>query len=84
MLFKLTNTRQKRSTHCGVLEFVANEGKAFIPHWVIWIFIRPDHTTQIVQSNKRNIRKMLEICSICYLTPFSNVFIVDFEQVNVS
>jgi len=34
MLFKLTNRRANRSTHCGVLEFVADEGKAFIPHWV--------------------------------------------------
>ena len=34
MLFKLTNTNAKRYTHCGVLEFVADEGKVFIPHWV--------------------------------------------------
>jgi hypothetical protein len=34
MLFKLTNTNAGRSTHCGVLEFVADEGKVFIPHWV--------------------------------------------------
>ena len=32
MLFKLTN--KKRSTHCGVLEFVAEEGRIYIPHWV--------------------------------------------------
>jgi len=35
MLFKLTNSRQKRFTHCGVLEFVADEGKAYIPHWMM-------------------------------------------------
>lgn len=35
MLFKLTNERANRSTHCGVLEFVADEGKAFIPHWMM-------------------------------------------------
>lgn len=35
MLFKITNTRQKRYTHCGVLEFVADEGKAYIPHWMM-------------------------------------------------
>lgn len=34
MLFKLTNTRQNRSTHCGVLEFVAEEGRIYVPHWV--------------------------------------------------
>ena len=27
MLFKLTNTASSRTTHCGVLEFVADEGK---------------------------------------------------------
>ena len=27
MLFKLTNTAANRTTHCGVLEFVADEGK---------------------------------------------------------
>lgn len=34
MLFKLTNERKGRGTHAGVLEFVADEGKAYIPHWV--------------------------------------------------
>ena len=31
MLFKLTNTAGNRTTHCGVLEFVADEGKVCIP-----------------------------------------------------
>jgi len=31
----LTNTRQKRFTHCGVLEFVADEGKCYIPNWMM-------------------------------------------------
>ncbi|KAG0730318.1 Ubiquitin recognition factor in ER-associated degradation protein 1 [Chionoecetes opilio] len=31
MLFKLTNQRANRHTHCGVLEFVADEGKVYIP-----------------------------------------------------
>ena len=34
MLFKLTNKKAGRSTHCGVLEFVADEGKIYLPHWV--------------------------------------------------
>lgn len=34
MIFKLTNKKTKRSTHCGVLEFVADEGKVYLPHWV--------------------------------------------------
>ena len=34
MLFKLTNERKERKTHCGVLEFVAEEGRMYVPHWV--------------------------------------------------
>lgn len=36
MLFKLTNGKKARTTHAGVLEFVADEGKIYIPYWV-WI-----------------------------------------------
>jgi ubiquitin fusion degradation protein 1 len=35
MLFKLTNKHHNRSTHCGVLEFVANEGHIYIPFWMM-------------------------------------------------
>ena len=34
MLFKLTNGKKSRVTHAGVLEFVADEGKIYIPYWV--------------------------------------------------
>lgn len=34
MLFKLTNSKKSRITHAGVLEFVADEGKIYIPYWV--------------------------------------------------
>ena len=40
MLFKLTNRNVDRVTHCGVLEFVADEEKVYLPHWVIFIFIQ--------------------------------------------
>ncbi|CAH2986191.1 unnamed protein product [Chilo suppressalis] len=35
MIFKLTNKKMKRVTHCGVLEFVADEGKVYLPHWMM-------------------------------------------------
>nr|CAB3267490.1 ubiquitin fusion degradation protein 1 homolog [Phallusia mammillata] len=36
MLFKLTNSNKtNRSTHCGVLEFVAEEGIMFLPYWMM-------------------------------------------------
>eukprot|EP00092_Neocalanus_flemingeri_P098464 GFUD01125567.1.p1 GENE.GFUD01125567.1~~GFUD01125567.1.p1 ORF type:complete len:302 (-),score=107.57 GFUD01125567.1:186-1091(-) len=35
MLFKLSNKKNQRTTHCGVLEFVADEGKIYIPYWMM-------------------------------------------------
>jgi ubiquitin fusion degradation protein 1 len=35
MLFKLTNKKTNRVTHCGVLEFVADEGKVYLPLWMM-------------------------------------------------
>jgi ubiquitin fusion degradation protein 1 len=35
MLFKLTNNTTQRVTHCGVLEFVAEEGKVYMPYWMM-------------------------------------------------
>lgn len=35
MLFKLTNPRAGQITHCGVLEFVADEGKIYLPYWMM-------------------------------------------------
>ena len=34
MLFKVENRAASRHTHCGVLEFVADEGVAYMPYWV--------------------------------------------------
>ncbi|XP_014283280.1 ubiquitin fusion degradation protein 1 homolog [Halyomorpha halys] len=35
MLFKLHNSKTNRSSHSGVLEFVADEGKVYLPHWMM-------------------------------------------------
>lgn len=35
MLFKLTNVSKNRITHSGVLEFVADEGKVYLPYWYL-------------------------------------------------
>lgn len=34
MLFKVESRSSGRSTHCGVLEFSADEGMAYMPYWV--------------------------------------------------
>src|SRR5438552_3195643 len=35
MLFELHNGQKQRMTHAGVLEFVAEEGKVYLPNWVL-------------------------------------------------
>lgn len=35
MIFKLTNAQGNRTTHCGVLEFVADEGNIYVPYWML-------------------------------------------------
>lgn len=35
MLFELTNGTQGKSTHAGVLEFTAEEGRCYLPYWVM-------------------------------------------------
>ena len=35
MLFNVTSASSGRSTHCGVLEFVAEEGVVYMPHWMM-------------------------------------------------
>ncbi len=34
MLFSVVSKKTTRQTHCGVLEFVADEGVIYMPHWV--------------------------------------------------
>ena len=35
MLFQISNPKEKKMSHCGVLEFVADEGHAYIPYWMM-------------------------------------------------
>lgn len=34
MLFELVNGAAEKTTHAGVLEFVAEEGRIYLPQWV--------------------------------------------------
>lgn len=34
MLFELRNGAKQRVSHAGVLEFIAEEGRIYLPHWV--------------------------------------------------
>jgi hypothetical protein len=33
MLFEISNMKEGRVSHCGVLEFVAEEGVVYLPYW---------------------------------------------------
>lgn len=35
MLFRLSNAENDRVSHCGVLEFVADEGRVYLPRWMM-------------------------------------------------
>ncbi|KAK6234883.1 hypothetical protein QUC31_018648 [Theobroma cacao] len=35
MLFELTNAPVERVSHCGVLEFIADEGMIYLPYWMM-------------------------------------------------
>lgn len=50
MLFKLTNKNSDRMTHCGVLEFVADEGICYLPHWVSGAILVPGESVGLSQG----------------------------------
>lgn len=35
MLFEVSNTASNRRTHCGVQEFIAEEGTCYLPYWMM-------------------------------------------------
>ena len=35
MLFRAENKRANKHTHCGVLEFIADEGSIYVPYWMM-------------------------------------------------
>lgn len=37
MLFELTNGAKQKSTHAGVLEFTAEEGRCYLPYWIMTV-----------------------------------------------
>jgi ubiquitin fusion degradation protein 1 len=44
MIFELINGNEDKTTHAGVLEFVAEEGRIYLPYWVNIMsprFLRP-------------------------------------------
>eukprot|EP01050_Picozoa_sp_SAG11_P003554 SAG11_NODE_204_length_12459_cov_6.526133_3_plen_113_part_00 len=52
MLFEVTNEAAGgRKTHCGVLEFVAPEGRIYLPHWMMQnLFLEPGDVVRITEG----------------------------------
>jgi ubiquitin fusion degradation protein 1 len=51
MLFQLTSERSGKSTHAGVLEFIAEEGRVYVPRWMM-ISLGLEEGELIAVSNK--------------------------------
>lgn len=46
MLFELRNPSADKITHCGVLEFIADEGTVSLPNWVYMFSFHSDSLTK--------------------------------------
>ncbi|KAL9120808.1 MAG: hypothetical protein Q9187_002634 [Circinaria calcarea] len=52
MLFELINGAKERMTHAGVLEFIAEEGKIYLPFWVMQtLLLEPGDLLQIKSTD---------------------------------
>ena len=69
MLFHLTNNRENKSTNCGVLEFIAEEGRCYIPKWMM-------STLQLEEGGVLNIKSCnLELGKFVKIQPQSTNFL---------
>ncbi|KAI9785481.1 MAG: ubiquitin fusion degradation protein [Geoglossum umbratile] len=52
MLFELINSAKDRMTHAGVLEFIAEEGKIYLPFWIMQtLLLEPGDLIQIKSTD---------------------------------
>ncbi|KAI9825241.1 MAG: ubiquitin fusion degradation protein [Thelocarpon impressellum] len=52
MLFELINPGKERTTHSGVLEFIAEEGKIYLPYWMMQtLLLEPGDLLQIKSTD---------------------------------
>ncbi|RKF61153.1 Ubiquitin fusion degradation protein 1 [Erysiphe neolycopersici] len=69
MLFELINGQKDRTSHCGVLEFTAEEGKLYLPHWMMQTLLL--ETGDLVQIKSTD----LPSASLVKLQPQSTNFL---------
>ncbi|KAL9027028.1 MAG: hypothetical protein Q9196_004393 [Gyalolechia fulgens] len=52
MLFELINGSAEKMTHAGVLEFIAEEGKIYLPYWIMQtLLLEPGDLLQIMSTD---------------------------------
>ncbi|KAI0602200.1 ubiquitin fusion degradation protein UFD1-domain-containing protein [Biscogniauxia sp. FL1348] len=69
LTMELVNGEKERQTHAGVLEFVAEEGRAYIPHWMM-------QTLQLDVGDMIQIKSTsLELAKMVKLQPQSTNFL---------
>ncbi|OZJ02750.1 hypothetical protein BZG36_03340 [Bifiguratus adelaidae] len=52
MLFELTNTDNDRHSHAGVLEFIAEEGRIYLPQWMMQtLLLEPGNYVQLKNTS---------------------------------
>lgn len=52
MLFELTNGAAEKATHAGVLEFIAEEGKVYLPYWLMQtLLLEPGDLVQVKSTD---------------------------------
>lgn len=66
MLFKLTNKNSDRMTHCGVLEFVADEGICYLPHWVSCLMLHCQNLKSRISELPGLILRRWNISCLCW------------------
>ncbi|XP_028106285.1 ubiquitin recognition factor in ER-associated degradation protein 1-like [Camellia sinensis] len=53
MLFELHNAATERMSHCGVLEFIAEEGMIYMPYWMIEnLLLQEGDIVRVVRENR--------------------------------
>ncbi|KAJ3096311.1 ubiquitin fusion degradation protein [Phlyctochytrium planicorne] len=61
MLFEITNEAQKKLSHAGVLEFTAEEGKVYLPQWMMSTLLLEEGSLVRVKSTNLPLGKFVKL-----------------------
>jgi ubiquitin fusion degradation protein 1 len=61
MLFELVNEGKQRVTHAGVLEFIAEEGRAYVPQWMMNTLLLQEGDAIQIKSASLPLGKFVKI-----------------------